>query len=62
MLFRSRFPSHDKGFGFGAGGGAVVVCAEPVAVDWIPYPAKYFVLGWYASFSLVAKYLFEGAV
>ena len=48
------------GFGFAGGGGAVVVCAEPVAVDAIPYPAKYFVLGWYASFSRVAKYLFEG--
>jgi len=34
------------GFGFGAGGGGGgAVCAEPVAVDCIPYPAKYFVLG-----------------
>ena len=56
-------PAGSVPFGFGAGGGgAVCVCAEPDAVDWIPYPAKYFVLGWYASFSLVAKYLFEGAV
>ena len=53
-------PAGSVPFGFGAGGGAVCVCAEPVAVDVIPYPAKYFVLGWYASFSRVAKYLLDG--
>jgi hypothetical protein len=48
--------------GFGAGGGGVgggLACTV-AAIALIPYPAKVFCLGWYASLSLVAKYLFEG--
>jgi hypothetical protein len=56
-------PAGSVPFGFaGGGGGGAVVCAEPVAVDVIPYPPKYLVLGWYASFSRVAKYLLDGCV
>ncbi len=48
------------GFGGGGGGAWVVCCAEPAGLAL--YPVKVVFLGWYASLSLVAKYLFEGCV